>query len=61
MDAKPGEFCSNGPWDERWTCPNCYHDHSRQVTTCENCSASIRCTWETQRVAVCTIADSDDS
>ncbi len=55
-----GEACRNGPWDERWTCPACYHDHHARVTACASCATPLSCTIEREPVAVCTIIDPAD-
>ncbi len=60
QDAKPGEACTNGPDMEEWTCPNCYESHFEEVTECVKCGAKLLCTWETQQVARCAIADPDE-
>ena len=56
-NAKPGEYCENGPYQERWTCPNCYHDHEEEVTKCEGCGIALECTTEHHPVSRCTVAD----
>lgn len=60
MNAAPGEKCSNGPDVERWTCPNCYHDHDGKVTECASCKVRLKCTIERPPIAVCMIAYPDD-
>lgn len=52
-----GDRCSNGPFDDRWTCPNCYHDHDGRVTRCAKCDVPLRCTKEQQWVAQCEIVE----
>lgn len=61
MDAKPGDRLTNGPWQDRWTCPNCHHDHDDKVTKCEGCGVALRCWTENEPVSVCAIADPDEA
>ncbi len=55
--ADIGESCKNGPWQEIWTCPNCYHDHDGEVNNCAGCGVALSCTIEREPIAVCTIID----
>jgi len=32
-----------GNYDERYTCPNCYYDHSISVDRCEQCDVRLHC------------------
>jgi hypothetical protein len=59
-DAKPGDKCSNGAWETRFTCPGCYTDHDGEVTQCEGCGVALRCEIEQQPIPVCYIADPDE-
>ena len=55
-----GEKCTNGPWQEIWTCPACYHDHESEVDACVGCGVALACTTERNPVSVCTIIDPAD-
>jgi transcription elongation factor Elf1 len=67
MDAKPGDSCSNDHFSDRFTCPNCYTDHTvstgcrngGKIIECE-CGAKLRCEVETFESSVCTVADLDE-
>lgn len=52
--------CTNAPYVEIWTCPNCYHDHDCEVDECASCKVALTCTTEHPPIAVCTIAGRDD-
>ncbi|KTT68245.1 hypothetical protein [Sphingomonas sanguinis] len=58
--ADIGDYLKNGPWDKRWTCPACYHDHHGEVTACEGCGIALSCTIEREPVAICTIVAPND-
>lgn len=58
--ADVGERCTNGPYQEIWTCPACYRDHDCEVDACEGCGAALACTIERLPYAVCTIVDPAD-
>jgi len=58
--ADVGDYLKNSPWQEMWTCPECYHDHHGEVTSCEACGVALACTIEREPVAVCTIVDPTD-
>lgn len=65
FDAKPGESCSNDHWSDRFTCPNCYTDHTLRADeptfiNCDDCGARLHCEVETIESAVCTIVDPDE-
>jgi hypothetical protein len=55
--SEVGEACRNGPWQDIWTCPACYHDHHTEVTACASCATPLSCTTEREPVAVCTIVE----
>lgn len=58
--AEIGDELHNGPHERRWTCPECYADHGRRVTACDECGTALRCTIESVPVAVCTIIGPDE-
>lgn len=58
--ADIGDRCSNGPWESRWTCPACYHDHDTEVDTCAGCGVALLCEIWRDPVPVCTIIDPAD-
>ena len=55
MAAEIGDSCTNAPFLDRWTCPECFHDHMRRVTACAGCGATLKCTVERQPVAICVL------
>jgi len=55
--AEPGDYTTNAPFLERWTCPSCFQDHPRRVTTCWGCGAVLQCTVERQPVAICALVE----
>ena len=57
FDVKPGERCSNSPGVEDFTTPCCYSDQEEGDTECSECGAPIRCEYEKEPIAVCTIRD----
>lgn len=59
--SEVGEACRNGPWEERWTCPACYHDHQTRVAACASCATPLSCRIEREPVAVCTIVDPNEA
>jgi hypothetical protein len=59
--AIAGEYLENGTDEERWTCPDCYHDHRQRVTTCEKCGIGLRCEKRETFVARCTVTAPDGS
>jgi len=50
-----GDQLTNTPWDNRYTCPECYHDHHKSVTVCEGCGVALECTIERVPVYTCTV------
>ena len=63
-DDKPFEQRVTNPgFEDRFTCPGCYHDHRgapSAVTKCERCKRPLRCSIERQPVAVCELAGNDE-
>jgi hypothetical protein len=64
--GKPGDSCSNDHFDDRFTCPECYTDHTVKgcgvrvkYIDCE-CGARLRCEVELIESSVCMIADPDE-
>lgn len=53
--AAIGDRCSNGAYVERWTCPNCYHDHDAEVSRCAGCGAGLICSIENEPHAYCVL------
>lgn len=48
------EQCSNPGYEDKFTCPACYHDFNGISTTaCPGCGAQIQCRREQQPVCVC--------
>lgn len=43
IHAEAGDTCSNTPFLETFTCPNCYHDFREEVEVCEVCGAPLEC------------------
>jgi transcription elongation factor Elf1 len=66
FDAEPGESCRNDNLTDRFTCPNCYLDHTlqghqeAQYIKCDDCGADLRCVVELIESSVCTIAYPDE-
>mgnify|MGYP001060213772 CR=1 FL=1 len=55
--------CTNPGLEDRFTCPGCYEDHfgdPEEITRCEKCKRKLRCSIETQPVAVCELAEDDE-
>lgn len=53
----------NPGWEDKFTCPACYHDHLDRAPgqiACENCGVSLTCTVEHQPVAVCSLTKTDE-
>ncbi len=60
LDAIVGDRCSNAGFEDRFTTPCCYADFEGEQDACPNCGAPIKCTVETQPMAVCTISESEE-
>lgn len=58
--ATQGERCSN--ITATYTCPGCYTDYDKPVTSCTRCAAPLRCYTEQVPHYQCEIAgpDKDD-
>jgi transcription elongation factor Elf1 len=58
------DVCRNTHWEDRFTCPACYHDHNdrdpTELTTCESCGAALECSVERVPESVCRLADLAD-
>lgn len=54
-------YLTNSNYTERWTCPDCYHDHDSMVTECAGCGVTLRCTIELEPVPYCWIDDDQDA
>jgi len=55
------ESCSNPGYDNRFTCPACYHDfEDAKAKECPSCKVALHCAVEQQPVCVCTLGHSDD-
>lgn len=48
---------SNSAYEDRWTCPECYHDHRDMVTECAMCGEKLHCTIEMEPVPYCMSGD----
>lgn len=56
-----GETCSNPGYENKFTCPDCYHDFSGVMTkACPGCGAELHCRVEQQPVCVCELGPSED-
>jgi len=55
--------CTNPGVDDRWTCPNCYADHTGSLedeTVDCDCGARLELTIEQQPVCVATCIDPEE-
>jgi len=53
------ETCSNPGYDNKFTCPACYHDFNGRQNKCPGCGADVVCVVEQQPVCVCTLGVAD--
>ena len=58
-----GEQCRNPGYDDRFTCPACYHDfEGHETTKCPGCGAAIHCYTVQEPVCICEfgVAETDE-
>jgi hypothetical protein len=60
----PDTRLTNPGVDDRFTCPNCYEDHTGiledTARACDGCGVTLRFSVEQQPVAVCEIVEGED-
>ncbi len=56
-----GHRLTNPGFEDRWTCPNCYADHSgyEDTTVDCQCGARLKLTIDSQPICVATCVDPD--
>jgi hypothetical protein len=52
--------CRNPGEDDRWTTPCCYADVYEEVSTCPKCGRSVKCSVDSQTVAVCRLVEEEN-